>query len=62
MQLCSRMKRTGETTAFASISVGSLAAFLKIGLAGALALGLIVGTSIALIHVLVRFRTERVPR
>ena len=62
MHVCWGMKRTGETTAFASISVGSLAAFLKIGLVGALTLGLIVGTAIALIHVLARLRTERVPR
>ena len=56
------MKRTSETTAFASISVGTLAAFLKIGLAGALCLGLIVGTTIVLINVLARQRTARVPR
>ena len=56
------MKRTGETTAFASISVGSLAAFLKLGFPAALVLGVIVGTSIALINVLARHRTVRVPR
>lgn len=43
------MKRTGETTAGASITVGVLAAILKLGLTGALVLGLIVGTTMALI-------------
>ncbi|HUS27440.1 MAG TPA: hypothetical protein VMZ53_02995 [Kofleriaceae bacterium] len=45
------MKRTGETTAGASITVGILAAILKLGLTGALVLGLIVGCTMALIVV-----------
>ena len=48
------MKRTGETTAGASITVGVGAAILKLGLSGALVLGLIVGTTMALIVVVNR--------
>lgn len=62
MHWFARMKRTGETTAFASISVGSLAAFLRLGFPAALVLGLIVGTTIALLSVLTRQRAARVPR
>jgi hypothetical protein len=52
--LVAAMRRTGETTAGASIVVGILAAILKLGLSGALVLGLIVGTTMALIVVLNR--------
>ena len=48
------MKRTGETTAGASLTVGVLAAVLKLGLSGALLLGLIVGVTMALIVIVNR--------
>jgi hypothetical protein len=48
------MRKTGGTTAGASIAVGILAAILKLGLSGALMLGLIVGTTMALISILAR--------
>lgn len=48
------MNKTGGTTAGASITVGVLAAILKLGLGGALMLGLIVGTTMALIVVISR--------
>ncbi|HTL34824.1 MAG TPA: hypothetical protein VL326_16965 [Kofleriaceae bacterium] len=43
------MKRTGETTAGASVVVGVLAAIFKLGFPCALILGLIVGTTMAII-------------
>ena len=55
------MKWTAEATAGASVMVGVLAAILKLGLSGALVLGLIVGTTMALI-VIVNRRAECVPR
>ena len=55
------MKKTGGTTALASVTVGVLAAILKLGLGGALMLGLIVGTTMALIVVMNR-RAECLPR
>ena len=48
------MRKTGGMTAGASITVGILAAILKLGLSGALMLGLIVGTTMALISILAR--------
>jgi hypothetical protein len=43
------MKRTGEATAIGSICVGVIAAILRLGFGGALMLGLIVGTTMALL-------------
>lgn len=45
------MKRSGETTAVASIAVGILAAIARLGLSEALLMGLIVGVTMALVSV-----------
>lgn len=52
------MKRTGETTAVASIAVGILAAITRLGLSGALVMGLIVGVTVALLSL--RAASQRV--
>jgi hypothetical protein len=52
------MKRSGEITAIASVTVGSLAAILKLGMPAALLLGLIVGCTMSLL--VIRGAAQRV--